>query len=104
MYELEYADGHKAAMSANAIAKNLLSQVNPDEHCLLTFDCITGHWTDGTKVKSDDAFITTSNGVKQLWQTTIRWKDGKMERWSNYMELIERHERLIPYGAGRLCY
>ena len=32
LYEVEYPDGHRAAMSANTISENLLSQVDQDGH------------------------------------------------------------------------
>ena len=31
MYKVEYADGYKTAMTANALASNLFSQVDQDE-------------------------------------------------------------------------
>ena len=71
------------AMSANAIAENILSQVDPDGQRLLTFDCIIGHRTDGTEFQEKDAFVLSSNGVKRRremtagWEINIRWKDGE---------------------------
>jgi hypothetical protein len=43
LYEVEYPDGHCAAMSANVISENLLSQVDHDGHRALHFDAIIGH-------------------------------------------------------------
>ena len=83
IYEVEYEDGHIAAMSANAIAENLLSQVDPDGHRLLTFDSIIGHRTDGTDVKPGDSIITSANGTTRRrhttigWDIQILWKDGQ---------------------------
>jgi hypothetical protein len=33
LYEVEYLDGHKAAMAANFIEENILAQVDHDGHC-----------------------------------------------------------------------
>ena len=38
MYEVEYVDGHKAAMAANSIASNLFAQVDQDGQRFLIFD------------------------------------------------------------------
>ena len=65
VYEIEYVDGHLAAMSDNAIAENLLSQVDPDGHQLLTFDSIVGHRTNDSAVKSGDEFVISSNGTQR---------------------------------------
>ena len=61
LYEVEYSDGHTAALSANGIAENLLSQVDPDGHRQLHFHSIIGHRSDATAVTAGDAFITTSS-------------------------------------------
>ena len=82
MYEVEYSDGHIAAMSANAIAENLLSQVDPDGHRLLTFHSIIDHRTDGSEVTAANEFATTRTGTKRRrhttagWHIHIRWHDG----------------------------
>ena len=83
VYEIEYVDGHLAAMSANAIAENLLSQVDPDGHQLLTFDSIINHRTDDSAVKLGDEFIISSNGTQRRrhttsgWDIQIKWRDGR---------------------------
>ena len=62
MYEVEYKDGHKVAMAANAIASNLFSQVDQDEQRFLLFNEIIDWRTDWSQIKSEDAFIHISNG------------------------------------------
>ena len=48
----------------------------------MKLDQVIGHRTDGSKVTDKDAFITSSNGIKQQNQTTkghlvlLKWKDG----------------------------
>ena len=47
MYEVEYAYGHKAAMTANNIANNLFAQVNQDGNRFVLFNEIINHRKDG---------------------------------------------------------
>ena len=51
MYEVEYADGYKAAMVANNIASNLFAQVDQDGNCFVLFDEIIDHKKDGSEIK-----------------------------------------------------
>jgi hypothetical protein len=83
LYEVEYLDGHRAAMSANTIAENMFAQVDQDGHRLILFDEIIGHRVDGSQVQEGhDDTITNSLGVKRQVQTTkgweinIQWRDG----------------------------
>lgn len=82
MYEVEYADGHKAAMSANAVAQNLFAQVDEEGNRHVLFEEIVDHRTDGTEVKQQDAFLTSQNGNKRRrettkgWEILVQWKDG----------------------------
>ena len=55
MYEVEYADGHKTAMTANEIASNLFSQVDQDEQRFLLFNAIIDLQTDGTQINEGEA-------------------------------------------------
>ena len=57
MYEVEYVDGHKAAMDANVIASNLFAQVDQDGQLFALFDKIIDTRTDGNQIKKVDAFI-----------------------------------------------
>ena len=65
MYEVEYEDGHKVAMAANAIASNLFAQVDQYGQRFVLFDEIIDWRTDGSQIKSEDAFIHISNGNKR---------------------------------------
>ena len=62
MYEVEYADGYKAEMTANNIASKLFAQVDQDGNRFVLFDEIIDHKKDGSEIKQNDAFIHTSNG------------------------------------------
>ena len=73
MYEVEYEDGHKVAMAANAIASNLFAQVDQDTQLFVLFDEIIDWRTDGSQIKPEDAFIHISNGNKRRRETTKGW-------------------------------
>lgn len=82
MYEVEYPDGHKASLAANAIAENMFAQVDDEGNRHVLFEEIVDHRTDGSEVKQQDAFITTHNGNKRRrettkgWEILVQWKDG----------------------------
>ena len=57
VYEVEYADGNKASLSANAIAINMFSQVYEEGNRHVLLDEIVDHRTDGTELKQHDSFI-----------------------------------------------
>jgi len=51
-------------MATNAIAQNLLAQVDAEGNCHVLFDEIIDHRTDGKEVKQQDAFLTTRSGTR----------------------------------------
>ena len=51
IHEVEYADGYKTAMAANAIANNLFVQVDQDGRRFVLFEETIDHRTDGTEIK-----------------------------------------------------
>ena len=73
MYEVEYEGGHKVAIATNVIASNLFAQVDQDGQRFLLFDEIIDWRTDGSQIKSEDAFIHISNGNKRRRETTKGW-------------------------------
>ena len=73
VYEVEYADGHKASMAANAIAMNLFAQVDVEGNRHALFDKIANHHTDSKEIKQQDAFITSNNGIRRRRETTSGW-------------------------------
>jgi hypothetical protein len=74
MYEVEYKDGHKASLAANAIAENMFAQVDDEGNRHVLFEAIVDHRTDGSEVKQQDAFITTRTGTKRRKETTKGWE------------------------------
>ena len=75
MYEVEYSDGYKTAMTANPIASNLFYQVNQDIQRFVLFNAIIYSRTDGTQIKEGGYFIHMSNGNKK--KREIPTKYGK---------------------------
>ena len=73
VYEVEYAEGHKASMSDNSIAINLFAQVDAEGNHHVLFDEISDHRTDGKEIKQQDAFITAKNGIRRSQETTAGW-------------------------------
>ena len=51
MYEVEYKDGQKALLAANAIAENMFAQVDGEGNGHVLFQDIVDHRYDGTGVK-----------------------------------------------------
>ena len=82
IYEIEYADGYKASLAANAIATNLFSQVDAEGNRHVLLDQIVDHRVDGSEVKQEDAFIISPNGGRRRrettkgWEILLQWKDG----------------------------
>ena len=105
MYEVEYVDGYKTAMAANAIASNLFAQVDQDGRRFVLFDEIIDHRTDGTEIKEEDAFIHMANGIKRRrettkgWEVCIQWKDGS-STWNQVKDVKESYPiQLAEYAA-----
>ena len=82
VYEVEYMDGHKASLAANAIAENMFAHVDDEGNRFVMLESIVDHRIDGNEIKEDDAFIMSHNGGRRRKQTTrgweilLQWKDG----------------------------
>jgi hypothetical protein len=74
MYEVEFPDGYKTSMAANAIAENLFAQVDPEGNRLAVFEDIIDHRTNGKQVAIEDGMIVTPVGTKRRKQTTAGWE------------------------------
>ena len=74
MYEVEYVDGEKAALSANHIAENLFAQVDDEGNRHVLMHEIIDHCTNGQEVKQQDTFLITIMGTKRLRDTTKGWE------------------------------
>ena len=74
MYEVEYQDGHTAALALNIIAENLFAQVDEEGNRLVLFDEIVDVRTDGTQVLQQDALVTMSSGTQRWVTMTKGWE------------------------------
>ena len=92
MYEVEYLDGHKVALSANVIAENMFAQVDElgRRHQLL--DTILDTRTDGSELKGEEAFVLSQNGVRRRrettkgWEVLVQWRDGS-STWNSLKDI-----------------
>ena len=96
MYEVKYEDCHKVAMAANTIVNNLFVQVDQDGQRFVLFDEVVDRRTDGSQIKSEDAFIHIFNGNKRRrettkgWEVCIQWKDG-ISTWNHVKDVKEAY-------------
>ena len=105
MYEVEYQDGHTAALAANLIAENLFDQVDEKENHSVLFDEIVDVSTDGTQVLQQDAFVTTSSGTQRRvittkgWEVNLKWKDGSTT-WKKLKDIKDSYTvQLAEYAV-----
>ena len=73
VYEVEYVDGHKASLTANAITQNMFAQVDDEGNRHAFFDEIIDHRCTALAHKQADAFIVTSSGNRRRRETTKGW-------------------------------
>ena len=96
IYEVEYPDGHWASLAANAIAENLLSQVDDEGHRSVLLQEIVDHRVDGREVAKDLAFIISHNGgqrrkeTTQGWDILTQWKYGSTT-WESLKDVKESY-------------
>ena len=65
MFEVEFQDGYKTAMAANAIAQNFYAQVDSEGRQLLLLDEIIDHQATSDAVQQADACIKPKNRRKR---------------------------------------
>jgi hypothetical protein len=106
MYEIEFHDRHKEAMSPNNIAVNMFAQVNEEGNRHVILDEIIDHRKDGHAVTMDNAFISYSHGVKlrrettKGWQLLLQWKDGSTN-WVTLKNVKNSHPvQAAEYTVG----
>ena len=96
MYEVEFADGFKQAMSANVIAENMFASVDEEGHRHLLLDSIIDHRRTDEAISKDDAFVTSSNGTRRRrettkgWEILAQWKDGSTT-WSKLKDVKDSY-------------
>ena len=70
VFEVEFCDGHTVAMTANAIAENLFSQVDSEGHRLLLMEEIIDHRRGSSAISLENSFVKSANGKKRRKETT----------------------------------
>ena len=105
MYEVEFQDGHKASLAANAIAENLYAQIDEEGNRQVLFQEIVDNRTNGKQVLQQDAFIVNRSGTKRRrettigWELLVRWKDGSTT-WVALKDLKELYPvQLAEYAV-----
>ena len=94
MFEVEFLDGHTAAMSANAITENMFAQVDSEGNRLLLMQEISDHRFTADAVNEKDMFVILDNGKRSRKKTTVgcellvKWKDGS-ETWNSLKDMKE---------------
>ena len=96
LYEVEFPDGEKLALSANYIAQNLFAQINDDGDRFILLKDIIDYRIKADAVKPEDAFITTRSGAKRRRTTTrgvelcCEFVDG-MTQWVALKDMKESY-------------
>jgi hypothetical protein len=105
LYEVEYLDGHKAAISANIIAENILAQVDHDGHRQMLFEAIMDHHNEGTALQGEKASIKNSSGVSRNvettkgWECLIQWHNGSTT-WNKMKDVKDSYPvQLAEYAV-----
>ena len=92
MYEVEYPNGNRELLSANAIAENLFAQVENEGHCSVLLQDIVDRCVNGREVTKEHSFIISNNcgrcrkETTQGWEILIQWKDGSTT-WGNLKDV-----------------
>ena len=71
---MEFQDGYKASLAANAIAENLFAQIDDEGNCHVLFQENIDYQTNGKQVVQQVAFVTTRTGTRRRRETTIDWE------------------------------
>jgi hypothetical protein len=106
MYEVEFQDGHRASLAANAIAENLFAQIDDEGNRHVLFEEVVDHRTNGKQVLQQDAFIMNRSGTRRRrettigWELLVRWKDGSTT-WVALKDLKESYPvQLAEYAVN----
>ena len=107
IYEVEYLDGRKESLAANAIAANMFAQIDEHGNRTMLFDSIVDHRVDGTEIKIADAFIISKSGGKRRkkttrgWEILVQWKDGSTT-WETMKDIhAEYPVQLAEYAINK---
>ncbi len=73
MFEVEFLDGTRHAMTANKIVENLFAQEDQEGHRLMLIDEIVDYRSSNETVAQADAFVRSNKGRKKMNQNTKGW-------------------------------
>ena len=107
VYEVEYLDGRKTSLAANAIAENMFSQVDDEGNHHVLFDGIVDHRVNGEEMKKENSFIISHDGGRRRrettkgWEVLIQWKDGSTS-WESLKDVkVSYPVQLAEYAHQR---
>ena len=87
VYEVEFADGYKASLAANAIAKNLFAQVDDEGNRFVMLDSIVDHRVNGEELQRDKKRVGNSSSM-----------EGRFYHLGD----PQRCERMLPGAISRI--
>ena len=97
IYEVEFPDGQVKDYAANAIAENMLTQVDSDGFALTMMDGIIDYKRDdAVAIPKSNAYVVTQRGRKRHrrttvgWKLLVKWSDGS-ETWVPLKDMKESH-------------
>ena len=96
MHEVEYHDGSKQALSANAIAENMFASVDEEGHRHFLLDSTVDIRKSKDAISKEDAHARSSNGANRrrettkVWEVLFQWKDGSTT-WRKLKDVKDSH-------------
>ncbi len=92
-YEVEFADGQTAELSANVIAQNMYAMCDLEGNQFLLLKGIVDHRKDGSAIERADMFVQRGSNrhyrkTTKGWQLCVEWKDGSTS-WERLADLKE---------------
>ena len=95
LYEVEYIDGTIEKLTANAIADNIMSQVDEEGHRQLLLRDIVDHRINDEALKHKDSFYIVGDTKRRKkttrgWQICVESKDGSTD-WVELKDLKQSY-------------
>ena len=101
-YEVEFADGQTAELTANVIAHNMYAHCDGEGNQYLLFAGILDHRKDSSVVERPDMVITRGSNqhyrkTTKGWGLCIEWKDGSTS-WKKLSNPVEVADYAVAHG------
>lgn len=92
-YEVEFADGQTAELTANVIAQNMFAQCDSEGNQYLLLAGILDHRKDSSAIERPDMYVTRGSNrhlrkTTKGWELCVEWKDGSTS-WEKLANLKE---------------